>query len=239
MAQGLGPKIDLILVKLSNVDEKLECISSTVTKLESKLTKLQDKVENLEHDQQQTTRNVSEMESGLQFLNAQMEEKAPAIKEIKTRSEAECKELKDKLLYYEVYQRRENLRFYGIKEDQAEEEDTLQLLRNFLEEKLDMPPSSIEFQRVHRVGRMRNEGNKPRPILARFLRYPERERVFSKVTKLKGSEYGISTDLPREIVARRKAQRQALLEARRSGKQAHFSRAEPDKLFIDGVLQPM
>ena len=34
MAQDLGPKVDLILTRLSNIDEKLEQINSCVSKLQ-------------------------------------------------------------------------------------------------------------------------------------------------------------------------------------------------------------
>ena len=41
---------------------------------------------------------------------------------------------------------------------------------------------------------------------------------------------------PREIVKRRKAQGKKLSEARKAGRRAYFSRAEQDKLFIDGFF---
>ena len=96
----------------------------------------------------------------------------------------------------------------------------------------------IEFQRVHRVGKTNQDG-KPRAIIARFLRYRDREFIFSKTSLLKDSQFGISADLPKEIVIRRKEQFKKLIEARKSGKLAFFSRAEPYKLYIDRVLVPL
>ena len=93
----------------------------------------------------------------------------------------------------------------------------------------------IEFQRVHRVGKI-NEDGTPRPILARFLRYSDREFVFSKAKSLKDTGYGLSADFLQEISRRRKLQMKKLSEARKNGRTAHFSRAQRDKLFIDGVL---
>ena len=61
--------------------------------------------------------------------------------------------------------------------------------------------------------------------------------IFSKANKLKDTEYRISADLPKEIVYRRKLQSKKLVEARKAGKIAFFSRAEPDKLFVDGVVK--
>ena len=44
----------------------------------------------------------------------QVNEVAAAWEKFKELCEGGCKELENKLLYAEVYQRRENLRFYGI-----------------------------------------------------------------------------------------------------------------------------
>ena len=41
-------------------------------------------------------------------------------------------------------------------------------------------------------------------MIARFLRYPEREEVFSKAGRLKGTGLGISANLPKSIVEARK-----------------------------------
>ena len=91
-----------------------------------------------------------------------------------------------------------------------------------------------KFQRVHRVGKTTVDG-KPRAIIARFLRYQDGEFIFSKTSLLKDSQFGISADLPKEIVERRKDQVKKLMEAKRSGKLGFFSLAESDKLYIDRV----
>ena len=57
----------------------------------------------------------------------------------------------------------------------------------------------------------------------------------SNTRKLKGKKFGISADLPKEIVDRRKKVLPDFFAAK-EGKSAYFSRAESDKLFIDGRL---
>lgn len=66
----------------------------------------------------------------------------------------------------------------------------------------------MEFQRIHRVGKKNTSSGKPRQIIARFLRYPDREEV-------------------------KKMQR--FRKAKEEGKTVYFSRSEPDKLYKDGV----
>ncbi|KAK3743516.1 hypothetical protein QZH41_015900 [Actinostola sp. cb2023] len=64
---------------------------------------------------------------------------------------------------------------------------------------------------LHTTGELENSGrekkypHKPRPILARFLRYPDREYVFSRRSSLERDEgFGIGIDLPKSVVEMRK-----------------------------------
>ena len=238
MPESLESKVDLILARLETMDKKLEVINTAVSNLESKFNKLEGRVEKLENAQSTTRNTFREMEDDLQEFNAQVNEAKATGEKIKEHCESKCKELENKLLYAEVYQRRENLRFYGIEEtDEDENPNTLKVFQSFLEQQCGIEPG-IEFQRVHRIGKPRGDGS-PRAIIARFLRYGDRELIFSKANKLKNTGYRISADLPKEIVYRRKIQSKKLVEARKAGKTAFFSRAEPDKLFIDGVLNPI
>ena len=132
------------------------------------------------------------------------------------------------LLNYEVYQRRKNLRFYGISKE-GESEDTKETLYKLLENRLNMDNArATEFQRVHRLGKRGDQKSKARAIIARSLRYTDREAVFSlRVTLDKESGIRIGPDLPKEVVEMHKHLIPKMLEA--------FGRTEPYKLIIDGV----
>ena len=93
----------------------------------------------------------------------------------------------------------------------------------------------MELQRVHRTGKPKSEnGNGSRTIIARFLRFSDRERVFKCGHKLKHTGYKVYEDFPKELHDLRKAQMNKLKKARQEGKRANFSKSEPDKLYIDG-----
>ena len=49
-------------------------------------------------------------------------------------------------------------------------------------------------------------------------------------------EFGISADYPKVITDRRKKKIRFLKKAKKQGKTDFFSRAKPDKLYIDGVV---
>ena len=236
-SDALESKLDLILKRLETMDSKLEEINTTVSNLESKFNILEGSVEKLENDQSTTRTAVKELQDGLQEFNTQVNEATAAREKASQLCESRYKELENKLLYAEVYQRRENLRFYGISEEE-EGGDCRIVLNSFLEQQCGVQTEGIEFQRVHRVGKTHDDGS-PRAIIARFLRYSDRVAVFSKAKSLKDSGYRIAADLPKEIVNRGKLQSKKLVDARKAGKIAFFSRAEPDKLYIDGHLNQL
>ena len=143
--------------------------------------------------------------------------------------------LEKKYLYLEAYSRREKLKFAGIPKSEGQsQEDTRDILVEFLSNQLGFHhPEEIEFQRIHRIGK---KGDRPRMIIARFLRYADRERVMKNAFKLKETDFKIFEDLPKELFSLRKKYLPAFYEAKKAGKKAIFSKSEPDKLFVDGKL---
>ena len=153
-----------------------------------------------------------------------------------------------KLLYLEAYSRRKNLKFEGIPETfasseednaiqrgEASTENTKAVLTEILQRVLGIEDAqNIEHQRVHRMGKPRKENGRERIIIARFLRFSDRERVVKCGRKLKETGYKIYEDLPKEIHEMRKLQMEKLKNARKDGKRAYFSRSEPDKLYMNG-----
>ena len=151
------------------------------------------------------------------------------------------------LLYQEHYSRSENLMFIGIEEGSTEgdeengaasnqkAENTKEVICNFMERELHIENarSRFEFQRIHQVGKA--TGKKSRPIIARFLRYSDREKVLSQGRKMfKDKTYSVYEDMPKELYELRKAQFKKLQNAKKRGDTAYFSRKYPDKLFING-----
>ena len=137
----------------------------------------------------------------------------------------------------EAYSRRENVKFENIPEEDPKE-GTEMVLRSFLERELGFSDAAnIEVQRVHRLGKKKEE--KPRPILARFLRYKDCEKLYSLGHRLLGTDFKMYQDLPFEIVERRRTQMETFKKAKRSNIPVAFSKAQPDKLYIRGKLWPL
>ena len=97
---------------------------------------------------------------------------------------------------------------------------------------------NMEFQRAHRIGKKKM--GEARPVIVRFLRFPEREVVFRKARELESdTDVKVHSDLPKEISERRKRQWPRLKKAREEGTIAFFSKPEPDKFLIDGQFVPL
>ena len=104
----------------------------------------------------------------------------------------------------------------------------------FVQNKLciENPRGRIEFQRVHRLGKPNNSSDKPRPIIARFLRYSDKEMVMDQARKeLKRQEdkqFSVFDDIPKELYEIRKSQMKKFKEARGKGCTVYFSKVQPD-----------
>ena len=146
------------------------------------------------------------MDAGLTNLNTEVQELRRKIND----NQKEIKDANDRCLYQEVYNRRENLRLLGIPESMDIEKTPAKSVYRFFEMELEIENArDIEFQRVHRIGKKKVGVH--RPIIVRFLRFPDRERVFKKALELKEDiEVRVYTDLPKEIRERRKRSEKAM-----------------------------
>ena len=248
MAEKLLERMDQISLKIQKLDaieakiNKLDSTEEKIDKFATKLSEIENSVASLrcefnaskEKHADNIQHSVDEVKESADFAHSKVE-----LLELKAyKTEANLKEAREELqksiLYLEAYSRRENLKFAGIPEDREGQEDTRKVLAEFLSTKLGIQnPDDIELQRVHRIGK---KGDRPRMIVARFLRYADRERVMRKAFKLKNTHFTIYDDIPKELIELRKKHMPAFREARKAGKKAVFSKSEPDKLFIDGKL---
>ena len=248
MAEGLHKTLEEINRKL----EKLDTIQITVNDVQASLQKLEGRIQKLECSQTTANRDIENLTESFKAAEKQQQKLAASLEDHREKTslaltdlqkanddlQAKLKEIEDKNLYLEAYSRRENIIFENILQA-TDKEDTESVLRAFLEMELGYKDANtVEIQRVHRLGKKRDE-EKPRPIIARFLRYKNCEEILSMGSRLRGSTFRMYQDLPYEIVARRRKQMNTFREARKNNIPASFSRAQPDKLFIKGKLWPV
>ena len=190
MAEDVGLKLQRVLdklEKLDNIEAHLSEVSVSLASIEEKVSRLDEDVQDLKQKRNRVKKKASELEESIQFNEDDISD---LKKEVKV-SKFEINDLRKHLLYLEKYSRKENVKFFGIDEVvpvsdvESPPEDTKDLLFNFLENKLRIknPCGRIEFQRVHQLGKPNSSSNKSRPIIARFLRYSDKEMVMDQARK--------------------------------------------------------
>ena len=254
MAAELGKKLDEVLERLTKLDiieNRLNNLYTTMANIEGSISSLDKDVAELKAKSKTTSDSVNKLEQSVDFNAGDIADLKSDLLGLKFENE----NLKKQLLYSESYSRRENLKFIGVVEntcdstnqnaanssDSLQCENTKDVLFKFLEDELNITDSRkrIEFQRVHRLGKPRSSGD-PRPIIARFLRYQDREEVMQKArAKLKGKGYAVVEDFPKELYELRKRQQNKLKRARQDGLKAFFSKKFPDRLYINGEFVPL
>ncbi|KAK3742920.1 hypothetical protein QZH41_004490 [Actinostola sp. cb2023] len=105
----------------------------------------------------------------------------------------------------ESHSRRNNLRFFNIAEQANESyQDAEQALRKFLENDLGGGhdfATNISIERVHRtIAAKPPTTMKPRPIIAKFSYFKEKERIRMMAKNLKGTTFGIAEDYAPEVL---------------------------------------
>ena len=222
-------QLDSIGCQIKSLHESMDRINQPVKGLESEFNRLKQAVT-------VAAQETNSLKESVKFLNDEVENGKKKLQDSENNTQLELERLRLQLLDYEIYDRRENLRFYGIPESDAEE-STEDILIDFLERNLNLENArSIQFQRVHRIGKKSmSNASKLRVIIARFLRFKDREAVFARRRYIdKESDYGIGPDFPKKVFDMRRKLTPQMEVTRSQGKRAAFSTSEPYKLIIDG-----
>ena len=143
--------------------------------------------------------------------------------------------MKENSLRLEIYTRRDNLLFHNVPE--ADSEDLVTVVKALARDKMNLGIwDALQFEWVHRLGKKRLPPGKPRPILARFLRYEDRMEMLKNSKSLAGHPIFIGVDYPKEMQNRRKRLVPVMSEMKRKGHTRCYIRARGTDfvLFVDG-----
>ena len=117
--------------------------TESVNDLETELNKIGENTRKLEGE-------VNVISKSMEFADAEIED----LKENDNENKVKIKEHEDKILCQELYNRRENLRFFGFPESADGAENSHEVVQKFLGDELEMENTAdIEFQRAHRIGK--------------------------------------------------------------------------------------
>ena len=106
-------------------------------------------------------------------------------------------QLHQELIDVRAHSMRSNLVFYNLPEE--DKEDPFATVRDVLTNKMAIDENKeIEIERAHRLGRKRDDG-KPRPIVAKFLRYQDKESFANQRIFLKAPSSELLNNFPKRL----------------------------------------
>ena len=213
-------------------------IETTVLSLEKRISLIENRFQSIENDIKQTNANVKTVSNDVEknakqtkLLGEQIENTATEVEAYKLKCQAldtEYKNLLEKHLALDSYNRKENLIFHGIKS--VRNEQCSDLIRNFMKVDLKIPDGDVDamqFQRCHRLSEKPDAS-----IICRFVSYHDRSKVWDAKSNLRGTQKMISEQFAPEIESRRRILYPILKVAK--GKKMKAS-LQYDQLKIDGV----
>lgn len=127
-------------------------------------------------------------------LKQTLAENTAVIESLKTALEEKDRtisRLNNKIDDLEQYQRRQCLRIFGVKEEQAEDTDKI---ATDVAGRIGVELSITDIDRSHRIGK---KSDKPRPIIVKFISYRKRREVFTNKKNLRGTGVTVREDLTR------------------------------------------
>lgn len=182
-------------------------------------------------------KEVHEVKSSLQFSQAQIddlrvmekklgsfESQLQSLQSLPTQCMTpQSKDIISKIDYLENQSRRNNVIIDGLIQENAYESwsDTEQMVREFLKNKLKIDPKSIEIERAHRTGSVKQNTGKTRPIVVKFLRYKDKDLILAKArAHLKNTLIYVNEDFSDLLRKKRADLIPAMKQARDEGKYA-------------------
>ena len=153
---------------------------------------------NVESFNENDRRQIGEISESIRELIKEVRELKQELKET---SKAELKTVKIenerlkqavnlqvfKLDELDQYGRRENIRIHGVPESFDTKDDGESVVLNIANE-LNIKIKTEDIQRAHRLGGIRPNASKPRPVIVRFISYKMRIEFLYSKSKLKNSE---------------------------------------------------
>lgn len=219
------PSIQDILHMLTKMNATLDSVANGQISLEAKLSNIETKLTKQEND-------IGDLEKAVNFNADEISDLKSTVSDIDTAIVTQRKEqesIKEQILNMERYSRKYNLRFIGLAEEtNGKYEDCIQIIKNLVKTHLG---TEVDIENAHRTGK--EYPDKPRHIIAKFIRRPQRYQVLNKRGIFKSKGISVVEDLAPADLQRRRELSTYAKEAWEAGKKVRFWNGSD--LYIDGV----
>ncbi|KAJ8340751.1 hypothetical protein SKAU_G00353840 [Synaphobranchus kaupii] len=221
--EDLGAKRRLVCNYCKKSDNKLTGLDARISLIEVLHREFQALRHSLEFSQEQIDTLAKD--------NKSLQHSVNALTTQLTSITADNKAMKQTVLNLQALSMRDNLVFTGIPEQTAD--DPEKAVKEFMTKQLKLPTETVNNITFHRLGPKNTINNRPRPIIAKFEHYKQKQQVQRQGRQLKGTDFGLNDQYPKEIMQRRKQLFPIRKQMMQEGKKAIIS---VDKLDIDGQL---
>jgi hypothetical protein len=208
----------LELRKLTERMDKLEKRAEGLERI------LQQEVKGIKEEQKHLSKKVKDLEDTVKWQDQEMENlKKKNLQEVKG-LEKKYEKLVGELMNLELHQRKKNLIFYGVEEQQQENSEDV--LKKFLKADMKLNAMQVDgmaFSTVHRLppstsqGRRDQTSKAPRGLIASFVYMEERDLVLRNSGTLKGTRKLVVQDLPIAMKVERAQKAAKAKELRKNG----------------------
>ena len=218
---------------VSNNQNQLTKQSSDLSELRAKMNEYDRSINHYSDICDDIVRTSADSDSKINYLLKRVE----TLELNQAQMQSQTAVYEEKVVDLQCRSMRQNLIFTGISEPElpvGEYEDVNYTLRRFLREEMHFDRDrNIEIERVHRLGRPRYNQRYPRPIIAKFLRYQDKEDIrLAAPKRLYRTHYGVREQFPPEIEEKRKELYPIAKEFRQN--RNNVVRLVRDKLYVNG-----
>ena len=227
-----NPSTEEILRLLKKLDKNVEDLKAGQVKVESSLEALGSKLETQQSEIRDLQESFSFFSAELSTINDRSTTLRHEITEQQVTMEAQrekIENLQHLLNESQRFSRGFNLRFVGIPEEKdPQKENCIHKIEQLIEDHLKI---TVDIENAHRTGRPDPNGGKPRHIIAKFLRRPQRMNILRQKNALKNAQILVFEDLIFSDLESRRTLRPAAQEAYNRGQKVRFIKGD---LFVDG-----
>lgn len=219
---------------MSELQRKLTDTNKSIDNINQEINKLKDDKVEIDNSFHYYSEGHDDLIRKNTDNHSKMETLARKIEQL----EIQQQHAENKIVEVQWRSMRDNLVFTGINESnlhQGETENCEIIIKTFLRNEMRIE-REIHFDRVHRLGFYNPQQKYPRPIVAKFTFYKDKELVRSVALKtLIGSPFGVNEQFPKEIEEKRKLLYQEAKIARQNKQNKQNKvRLVRDKLYING-----
>ena len=242
-------EVTMVRADVANIKADNSSFSNRLVDVEIYCQNNSDSFDEFNKKTENNSSKITELKEENRYLNLQLSEMRSSYINLKE----EFLELKTRTM-------QENLLFFGNPEPEQQRPNTVsneenpihrpepenveEQLRQFITSELRLEPpesvSNIKFDHVHRLGPIRTDRNvkvNPRPIIAKFERFSDRELVRKagmEINSNLASKFKIREQFPKEIEDRRKMLYPAMYRLKNNpNNRVNLVR---DKLYVNGRL---